>query len=416
VAGVPQPGPAVAPPVPTAPPPGLRTESLPAPNPQVTLPRAASGAVRAALLVPLSGQSASVGQALLNAAQMALFDVSDPSFTLLPVDTKGTAEGAAAAAQTALSQGAEIILGPLFSPEVKAVTPVAQARGISILAFTTDRAAAQPGVYTIGILPHQQVGRILSFAFQQGVRRVGVLARNDEYGRIVVDAAKQATAASGLELAEVGYYDPAAQNLNQAIRAFTRFDQRKAQLASERRRLEAAGDTGGLKALESAEVAGDIGYDALLISDEGARLRSVGALLPYFGIETKRVKLLGTLLWEDPRLGSEPVFVGGWFPSVSSGRYGEFETRYTRLFGAKPPRVASLAYDATALAAVLGKQRPADFSQAALTQSAGFAGIDGIFRLKPDGTTERGFAVMEVTRTGARTIDPAPTTFQVVGQ
>jgi hypothetical protein len=128
------------------------------------------------------------------------------------------------------------------------------------------------------------------------------------------------------------------------------------------------------------------------------------------------VKLLGTMLWDDPRLGSEPVFIGGWFPSVSAGRYGEFETRYTRLFGAKPPRVASLAYDATALAAVLGKQRPADFSQAALTQSAGFAGIDGIFRLRPDGTAERGFSVMEVTRNGSRTIDPAPTTFQVVGQ
>jgi ABC-type branched-subunit amino acid transport system substrate-binding protein len=137
--------------------------------PQTSHPKGLEqGEVRAALLLPLTGQFAVFGQTLSNAAQLALFEVADGRFNLIPLDTKGTAEGAAAAARMALAQGADVILGPVFSPEVKAVAPLAREQAVPLLSFTTDRTAAGQGVYTLGFLPGPQVARIVSYAKEHG--------------------------------------------------------------------------------------------------------------------------------------------------------------------------------------------------------------------------------------------------------
>ena len=81
--------------------------------------------------------------------------------------------------------------------------------------------------------------------------------------------------------------------------------------------------------------------------------------------------------------------------------------------GPKPIRIASLAYDTVALAAVLARVPGGPrFDQTTLTGAEGFAGVDGLFRLLPDGTTERGWGVMELTREGFGVVDPAPASFQ----
>lgn len=367
--------PAEPPPVTAAPPPAVTAEALPVPAP---FPARAEGA-QAALLVPLSGPAAAVGQHLWNAAQLALFDVGGPGFTVQPIDTRGTPDGAAAAAQQAIAQGADIILGPLFSVEVKAVSPLARQAGLNVIAFTTDRTAAGDGTFILGFLPRSQVSRVVGQARAQGIGRFGVLAPDNEYGRAMADALQEVVRTGGGLLTRAEFYDPRGADPSEAIRRL---------------------GGGGLAP-----------FEGLLLPDEGLRLKTAAAMLPVHGVDPGRVQLLGTMLWNEPGTVREPALAGGWYAAPPMAVHAEFATNYQRNFGAQPPTIASLGYDATALAAVLAQRPGARFDAASIAHPAGFAGVDGIFRLLPDGTNQRGLAVMEVTREGARELSPAPTTF-----
>ncbi|SEH27953.1 penicillin-binding protein activator [Magnetospirillum fulvum] len=389
--------PPVAPPVQAAPAPTLPE---PPPLPEITLAPAASAPLsltapkavktesRAALLLPLSGPQAATGQALSNAAQLALFEIADSHFSLIPLDTKGTAEGAAAAMAQAVAQGADIILGPVFSFEVKAAAPLAHDNAVPMLAFTTDASVAGNGIYALGYLPGPQVARVIAHARDQGRRRIAVLARSDDYGRAVADAAQLAASSLGVDLIAVEYYDPAQTDFTALVK-----------------RLAARRPAPGEKAA----------YDAILIADDGVRLRNLSSLLSYYLTAGEPPRLLGTLLWDDPRLASEPSLSGGWYPAPPSSSYEAFEQRYAKAFGPMPARVpgllAGIAYDATALAALMARQGGGDYSVTALQSPLGFLGAGGLFRLTPAGLAERGLAIREITPQGAREIAPAPATF-----
>lgn len=356
----------------------------PPPPPLMPPPSARSGT--AAVLVPLSGPQGALGAALLNAAQLALFELGDPAFALLAFDTKGTAEGAAQAAQAAIAQGAEIIVGPLLSSEVKAAAFHSRAANIPLVGFTTDRTAAGAGVYVLGFLPGPQADRVLAQAQAAGLKRVAVLAPGNDYGRRLVEYLAEQAGLGGSAIVAQGFYDPAAQDWAMAANNLV-----KANPANP----------------------ADIGFDALLLADDGQRLRSIAASLHLQGIDPAKIKLLGTMLWLESRPGSEPALVGGWYAAPPAADHADFDRRYQKAFGGKAPRLASLAYDATALTLVLAKARPHDYSPATLTNPIGFAGVDGIFRLRPDGLAERGYAVWEVQAGGQdRQVAPPPAGFQ----
>jgi ABC-type branched-subunit amino acid transport system substrate-binding protein len=376
-------------PPPAAPPPPVETSLPPpaAPGPALSTTLApANRSATVALLVPLTGPAAPIGAALFNAAQLALFEVGDDTFTLLPFDTKGTPDGAAAAAQQAIAQHADVLLGPLFSGEARAVAPIARQSGQNVLAFTTDRGIAGNGLYVLGFLPGQQAQRIADYAASQGKPRLAILAPSNEYGRTVVDALSNAAPGSAVSVTSLQYYDPTATDLTAPIKRLVKTEPGKP---------------------------GDVGFDALLLPDEGQRLRNIASMLSLQGVNPAQVKLLGTMLWDDAKPGSEPALAGGWYPAPSMAAHADFEQRYAKAFGSKPPRIASLGYDATALTAVLAKRSPHDFSAAVLTNPLGFAGVDGLFRLLPDGTAERGYAVLEVVAGGAsKEVAPPPASFQ----
>lgn len=370
------------------------------PPPQLVAPVPQSLAgrdeIRAALLVPLSGPYAAWGQAMSNAAQLALFDVADQRFNLIPLDTKGTPEGAAVALELAHVQGADIVLGPVFSPEVKAASVVARQWALPMLAFTTDRSALGQGVYTLGFLPLSQVRRVIAHARSLGKQRFALLARANDYGQAVAQAFRDAVAAEGGQVVKVEYYDPQSKDLGPLVRRFTEADSR----------------TRGLVKGEGR--AAPPPFDAVMIADEGTSLRTVASLVTYYEVDTDTVPLLGTMLWDDSRLAAEPSLQGALFAAPATESYGDFERRYVTAFGIRPPKVgvlrASLAYDAVALAATLVRQN-LDYSAAALTNAGGFSGIDGLFRLRADGTSERGLAVHEIAKSGIHVVAPAPTGF-----
>ena len=326
----------------------------------------------AAILLPLSGPQSQLGSALLNAAQLALFEIGDDSFTLVPVDTKGTPEGAAAAVQTAVAQHAEIILGPLFGTEAKAAGAVARPLNLPVISFTSDRTAVGNGVYSLGFLPGPQAVQVAAYARSMGKSRLAVLAPSNEDGRRIAEYLQNDLQTQPYITASQ-YYDPATTDLAATLKRLVRLDPKT----------------------------GDVGFDALLLLEGGQKLRNFAAMMSMQGVDPAKVKLLGTMLWTDANPGAEAALNGAWFAAPPTAGHADFETRYAKAFGTKPPRIASLGYDATALAAVLAKKAPHDFSGPALMNSTGFSGVDGIFRLKSDGTAERGYAIDEVQQGGS---------------
>jgi len=354
----------------------------PAQNPQA--PQGATigaGEVKAALILPLSapGNAGIAGQAMRNAAEMALAEFNAPNIQLLVKDDGGTAEAARLGAQQALDEGAEIILGPLFAQSVSFVGQVARARNVPVMAFSTDANVASNGVYLLSFLPESDVDRIVQYATSTGKRSYAALIPDNPYGTVVEAAFKQAvTRRSG------------------QIVALEHYPHDKAGMAAPVHNI--------------AQAAGRA--DALFIPDGGDAVPDVVQSLAAAGVNTKRLQMLGTGLWDDPRIYTTPALDGGWFAAPDGVGYRSFSARYRARYKQDPVRTATLAYDAVALIAALVKTQGAQrFSQQTLTNPSGFSGIDGLFRFRSDGTNERGLAVLRVAAAGAQTISPAPKSF-----
>ncbi len=325
---------------------------------------------------------------MLNAAQMALFDVGGPNFELTLHDTGGRPEGAEQAMQAALNEEANLILGPLFSTSVAAAAPQARGLQIPVVAFSNDRTVGGRGVWVIGLDPTAQVDRVVDYATRQGMTRFAVLAPRNPYGDATLQALQQAATRYGGFVAQVATYDPFAVT-------------------------DAGPIVQQLAAARSS-------YDALLVPAGGNELLGLATLLPFYDIDPEQTQYLGTQLWEDPSLGQEAALVGGWFAAPERSGWEAWASRYRELYGETPPRLASLAYDATALAAVLAREAAQagtapDYTAEDLTDPNGFAGVDGIFRLRGDGSTERGLAVLQLQRNAIELREIAPSSFERVG-
>ena len=368
------------------PPPPVADHALTSDSPAfLRLPNLADGQtpVRVGVILPLaSGAPATraLANAMLKAAQLALYDAKNPAIILMTADEGTRPDDAAAAATKLLAQGAEVIIGPLFGPSVTAVAPIARDRGVPVLAFSTEKSVAGNGVYLLSFLPQGEVNRVVSYAAAQGHHNFAAMVPQGAYGDVVAGAYADAVKSAGATSLEVEHFTPAAN----AVMA-----------------------PSALIAKSQA--------DAVMIAQGGAVLRAIAPDLSFSGLDHNKVKLLGTGLWDDPSLGREDVLVGGWFAAPELDANAAFASRYRDTFGAPPPQpqLTSLAYDAVALVALLSSGQPYHrFTQAALMDPNGFAGIDGIFRFNVDGTSDRGLAVLEVAPDGLHVVSPAPKTFQ----
>lgn len=351
-------------------------------------PMVPAGPPRIALLLPLTGRAAGVGQAMRNAAELALFEIADEEFALSVHDTGSTPDGAAAAAQKAIAGGTRLIVGPLFATEVSAVAPLARPAGVPVIAFSNDRSVAGGGVWVFGLLPDQQVQRVAEYAGSRGLTRFGALVPGNAFGSTTLQALNASVSRIGGSVVASESYPAGRGTENGPL--VRRFAQR------------IGASNGGTPYI-----------DAVLVPDGGAEIRNLAPLMAYYDIDNTKVRYLGSTLWNDPELGREPALAGGWFAAPSPQTRQPFEQRYRSVFGAAPAGLASLAYDAVSLAAVMARQPggPA-FDPQSLTQPSGFAGVDGLFRLMPDGSNQRGLAILRLTPTGIEIQDPAPTSFE----
>ncbi|MGY4228209.1 ABC-type branched-subunit amino acid transport system substrate-binding protein [Bradyrhizobium sp. USDA 4503] len=337
-----------------------------------------TGQVKIGLILPLSasGNAGLAAQSMRNAAEMALAEFQNPNIQLLIKDDGGSPQGASQGAQQALSEGAEIILGPLFAGSVPAVAQLTRPRGTSVIAFSTDSSVAGRGVYLLSFLPESDINRIVDYSAGIGKRSFAAMVPDNAYGNVVEAAFKQAVGRK-----------------NGRVVAFEKY--------------------GADRATPARTVAQALGQaDALLIADDGDSVVATADALTAAGANLRNIQLLGTGLWDNPRVFASPVLQGGLYAAPDPSGFRSFAGRYRGKYGGEPVRTATLAYDAVALMAALARTQGAQrFAPETLTNPSGFAGIDGLFRFRSDGTNERGLAVMKVASGGSTPVAGSPKSF-----
>ena len=363
---------------------GSFTET-PAPTPKVESPALAqpsapvgqtfgSGPVRIGLLLPLTqnGNPSGIGQALLNAAQLALADGGAGDITLMALDDRGSGDAAGTAAQSAVKAGAELIVGPLFANNVRQVSAVAKPAGVPVIAFSTDSTVASDGVYLLSFLPETYVDRIVDFAVSKGKKTLAALAPQNDYANVALAEFKAEADRMGAKVVAVARYAP------------------------------------GGAAAAIAEVQ-NANPDAVFLPEQADALGGVGSAIAASGLKTQ---WLGTGVWNDPRVAAIPALQGAWYSAPDNSGFAAFAKRYKAKYNAEPPRLATLCYDAVSLAAALAHtQNSARYKPATLANASGFNGADGVFRFRLNGINERGLAVMQIGPAGVDVVSPAPRSF-----
>ena len=378
-------------------------------------PQVTSSTVRIGLLVPLSGPNEKLGRSMLNAAQMALFDFSDPHFELLIFDTLGTSEGALEAARFAIGDGVSLILGPLLGTSISAIAPIAQAANVKVVGFSSDRTVTGEGIYTMGFFPENEVKRVVDFAVKKGKKRFSAIAPSSLYGQAVVNALRYTVTQRDAEVDQILFYDTDVKDFSVIVRELANYDSRRQALLDQRSELEERDDDiskKALKRLEKMQTIGEVPFDSLLLAGGGEQLFAIAALLPFYDVDPKKVRMLGTGQWDMSDLGVEPALRGGWHAGPPPEARADFVKHYKIIYGVNPHRLSTLAYDATALVAVMARgEGGPDFSNEGLTAKSGFWGSDGLFRFLNDGTVQRGLAVLQVEARSIKVISPSPQAF-----
>lgn len=354
----------------------LPTPTLPTPTGETL----GTGSVRVGLLLPRTaqGNAAALATAMRNSAELGLRDFTGADVTVLVKDSGGRGELAAAAAQAAIAEGAELILGPVFADEVRAVAPIANAANVPVIAFSSDPTVAAPGVYIMGFLVDDQVRVMLDQAAASNLRSMAAMISGGAYGTLAEAALRQAAPGRGIRLVQIERFT--AADASAKVQA----------IAANRNQV-----------------------DSIFLPDGPGMAPQVAGQLSAAGVDTRRVRLVGSGQWNDPAVYTSASLVGGWFPAPEIAGFQSFATRYRTAYGSEPQLTATLAYDAVVLAAGLvraaGAQR---FQRSVIANPEGFiSGVNGLFRFNADGTNDRGLAVYEVTGSSPRLVRAAPRAF-----
>lgn len=342
-------------------------------------PNFGTGPVKIGLILPLTQNSGPsvVGASLRNAAELAVTEMGGADVTVLVKDDRSSADGARAAAEAAVAEGAELIIGPLFAQGVRETGRVARAANKPVIAFSTDASAAGGGVYLLSFLVESYVDRIVDYAASKGKKSAAVLAPQNDYGNVALAAFQTAAARRDIRVMTIERY--------------------------------AAGGSAAA-AQKIAGLAGQI--DLLFIPEQADAMPAVAQALTANGVDGRKAQLIGTGLWNDPRVLKLPALQGAWFAAPENGGFNAFAGRYRAKYGSDPTRIATLGYDAVSLAAALARSQGTQrYAPNVLTNASGFNGADGVFRLRADGLNDRGLAVLQISNGSASPVSPAPRSF-----
>ena len=349
-----------------------------------------SGSVQVALLVPGgSGQASDelLARSLQNAARLAIADLGGTQVDLRVYNTAGQPAQAAAMAVQAVQEGAQIILGPVFAQEANAAGVAVAGQGVNVLAFSNNPDIAGNNVFVLGPTFDNTAQRLASYAVRQGKSKIMIVHDRNTAGELGREAIARGVASAGGSVVATGSYEFSQNGVTSAAPGIA----------------------------SSAKAAG--AQAVFLTADTAGALPLVSQLLADNGLSSTAVQFVGLTRWDIPTATlALPGVQGGWFALPDPALYAQYQSRYQAAYAEAPHPISGLAYDGIAAIGALIKNNSAGVvSKASLTQGSGFVGVNGIFRLRSDGTNERGLAVAQIRGGQLVVVDPAPRSFGGAG-
>lgn len=347
--------------------------------------------VPVALLLPSGSGNAgdeTLARGLKQAADMAVADVAGSvKIDLRVYDAGSDPTLAAQMATRAADEGAAIILGPVFGDSANAAGLAVKGRGLNVLSFSNNTDVAGGNVFILGQTFQNSANRLASYAARQGKGNILIVHDKTPQGDLGQRAIQTAAAGAGAHIVGTVPYDFTGPGVTAAVPTI----------------VSTARSSGATS--------------MMLTADSAGALPLLAQLLPEQGLGPSAIQYVGLTRWDIPSATlALPGLQGGWFALPDPGLSAQFQSRYSAAYGQAPHPIAGLAYDGIAAVAALVKSGRSDpFSASALTQNAGFAGVNGVFRLRADGTNERGLAVAQIQNGQVVVIDPAPRSFGGAG-
>lgn len=324
------------------------------------------------VLLPLTGKASSIGLGMQNAMFMALDDLQNDKLILKFYDTKSSAEGASVAISEALSEGAELILGPLMGEEVEQVADKALSSDVPVVSYTTSPQVLQKGIYSIGLLNGEQIDKAITYAISKNRTRLALLVPDNNSGLNILKSALMSAVSHDASLVKVGFYNPNTVDFTSIV--------------------------------EEMVTPSPVDFDAVLIADGGNRLKSMASIFAYNDVLYPDVLFLGTSAWDSTNLTKETMLYKGVYPMISKSYGAYFTDKYQNTFGEYPKPVYSFAYDSVLLASVLSSKTQ-DNIDASITSKNGFIGVNGYFKILPTGTSLHSLEILEVTENGPKVVE-----------
>lgn len=326
------------------------------------------------VLLPLTGKASSVGVGMQNAMFIALDDLQNDKLVLKFYDTQSSSEGATEAMSKALSDGAELILGPLMSEEVEGIADKALSADVPIVSYTTSPQVLQKGVYSIGLLNGEQIDRVISYALSQNRTKIALLVPDNNSGLNILKSALMSSISHDVSLVKVGFYNPNTVDFTSIVQEMV--------------------------------TPTPVDFDAVIIADGGNRLKSMASMFAYNDILYPDVLFLGTSAWDSTNLTKETMLYKGVYPMISKSYGSYFTNKYQNTFGEYPKPVYSFAYDSVLLASALSSKTQ-DNIDSSITGKNGFIGVNGYFKILPTGASLHSLEMLEVTENGPKVVEKA---------
>ena len=337
------------------------------------------------VLLPLTGKYSYIGQSFLDTMQMVVYENKSIDSELIIKDTKANPSLAKKATKELVEQNVDIILGPFFSSSLNASLKIAKYKNIPLISFSSDKKQKEEGVYLMGFEPETQITNITDYTIKKNYKRFAALLPNSKYGKRVLNTYRKVLNKNKLLLNKVELYDPKTTDFETNIQNLVGLDKNP--------KLEKDEETG-----ENPLEDFDPGFDVLLLIETGNRLRQASATLTYYGVDFKKVKLIGTGEWYIDNIGSEPGLLGAWFVAPNPNLWKDFKKKFYKLYNYEPIRLSSLAHDSlTTVFSIIDKnEKIYELNYDDFQNSYGFTGIDGEFKFLSNGTVERQLSILEV--------------------
>lgn len=343
------------------------------------------------LLLPLSGKHYQIGRSLLNSSQLAIDRIDNKKIVFKIIDT-GNEEKILTELYDLLEQDIDIFIGPVFSDKVSQIKGVIKNKNIPIISLSNNSLLADKGLYVFGLTLEDEINELLKFSIKNKLRKYAVILPNNEFGIRVKKEFNKFSSKNDLSSFRIVFYNTKSPDFYKVSKDISNYQERKLKLENKIKSLKKENTEQAkkeLKKLERMDTYGELDFEAIIIFAQSFQeVSNFSSILPYYDVDPKKIQYIGNSIWFKNQALKEPGLINGYFTSLNLDKRSIFENEYIDTFGLKPHALATLSYDIVGLISKLHSIEDS-FEINMLHASQGFIGVDGWFKIFPDGKVLR---------------------------